>query len=61
MEERYGLAGQRTTRFSETHLPYEIAFQTGLMSDSELMALAAGLAKSSYGQYLTSLVDRSVF
>jgi glucose-1-phosphate thymidylyltransferase len=35
--------------------PEEIAFDAGWISHSELMALAAPLAKSGYGQYLKSL------
>jgi glucose-1-phosphate thymidylyltransferase len=41
--------------------PEEIAFRLGFIRAAELAALAAGLGKSSYGQYLSSLLDRPAF
>jgi glucose-1-phosphate thymidylyltransferase len=41
--------------------PEEIAYRLGFISDADLEALAAGLGKSSYGQYLASLLDRVAF
>jgi glucose-1-phosphate thymidylyltransferase len=36
--------------------PEEIAWRMGYISDDELAVLAAGLGKSSYGQYLTTVL-----
>ncbi|OAI56619.1 glucose-1-phosphate thymidylyltransferase [Acidobacteria bacterium SCGC AG-212-P17] len=41
--------------------PEEIAFRLGFIREAELAALAAGLGKSSYAQYLSSLLDRPAF
>jgi glucose-1-phosphate thymidylyltransferase len=40
--------------------PEEIAWQNGWIGDDDLERLAAPLAKSGYGQYLLSLVERGV-
>jgi glucose-1-phosphate thymidylyltransferase len=37
--------------------PEEIAWRMGYISDDELAALAAGLGKSGYGQYLTTVLQ----
>ena len=37
--------------------PEEISWRNGWIGDGELLALSHGLAKSGYGQYLTSLVE----
>jgi glucose-1-phosphate thymidylyltransferase len=37
--------------------PEEIAWRMGYITDGNLAALAAGLGKSSYGQYLTSVLQ----
>jgi len=40
--------------------PEEIAWQNGWISDTDLLALAAPLAKNGYGQYLQSLIGRGI-
>jgi glucose-1-phosphate thymidylyltransferase len=41
--------------------PEEIAFRLGFISEADLEIQAAALGKSSYGQYLLSLLDRPAF
>jgi glucose-1-phosphate thymidylyltransferase len=41
--------------------PEEIAFRLGLITESDLKALAAGLGKSGYGQYLLGLLEKPIF
>jgi glucose-1-phosphate thymidylyltransferase len=51
LEERQGL---------KVACPEEVAWRNGWIGDEQLMRLAQPLGKSSYGQYLTSLVNGSV-
>ncbi len=41
--------------------PEEIAFRLGYIDDPQLRALAASIAKSTYGQYLLSLLEEKVY
>jgi len=41
--------------------PEEIAFRLGFIDRQQLQALAAALAKNSYGEYLLSLLDQPAF
>jgi len=41
--------------------PEEIAFRLGLITESDLKALAVGLGKSGYGQYLLGLLEKPIF
>jgi glucose-1-phosphate thymidylyltransferase len=41
--------------------PEEIAYRMGYIGAEQLRALAAPLAKNSYGQYLLRLLDERVF
>ena len=41
--------------------PEEICWRQGWLSDDELAALAAPLAKSGYGQYLQQLLKEKVY
>lgn len=49
VEERQGL---------KVACPEEIAFRQGFISEEELLALAAPLEKSGYGEYLNQLISR---
>jgi len=40
--------------------PEEIAYRLGYIDSSQLRELAAGIAKSSYGQYLLKLLEESI-
>jgi glucose-1-phosphate thymidylyltransferase len=41
--------------------PEEIAFRQGFIDEPQLRALAAGIGKSSYGQYLLRVLDEKVY
>ncbi len=41
--------------------PEEIAFRLGYIDELQLKALAAGIAKSSYGKYLLRLLEETVY
>ncbi len=41
--------------------PEEIAYRLGYISADELKALAAKIAKSTYGQYLHRLLEETVY
>jgi len=41
--------------------PEEIAYRLGYIDSSQLRELAAGIAKSSYGQYLLKLLEESIY
>jgi len=46
---------------SKVACPEEIAFRLGFIGETELEALAVGLGKNGYGQYLLGLLQRRAF
>jgi len=41
--------------------PEEIAYRLGYIDAAQLTALAAGIGKSTYGQYLLRLLEETVY